>query len=182
MNKNINLLPPELRNSTTKNQIDLMKVLLVLIGVSVLAGYTLFFGWIKFSEYRSVRLERQLTSILPEKSEAETFQKESKRLEQEIVELTNITKEKKRWSPFLADINNRLPQDIWITNFTCDQEKNFQLQGLAGNLSTIGVFLYELNELPYFQELRLVRSKEIKVGTAILVDYVLVGKLAEGSE
>ncbi len=103
-------------------------------------------------------------------------------MEQEIIELTNIMQEKKRWSPFLTDINNRLPQDMWITDISCDQEKNFYMQGLADNLSTVGLFLYELNELSYFQELRLVRSKEIKVGTSVLVDYVLVGKLIGGNE
>jgi Tfp pilus assembly protein PilN len=182
MNKNINLLPKELRDNTTKDQVDLMKLLLVLIGVTVFAGYTLFFGWIKFAEYRAVRLERQLTAIMPEKVEAENLQKENKLMEQEIIELTNIMQEKKRWSPFLTDINNRLPQDMWITDISCDQEKNFYMQGLADNLSTVGLFLFELNELSYFQELRLVRSKEIRVGTSILVDYVLVGKLIGGNE
>lgn len=182
MNKNINLLPPELRAKDLKGNQNLTKFLLIIIAMIVIVGYTLFFGWIKLSEYRAHRLDKQLTQLMPEKVKIETYQKENKQLKAEIADLTEIQKNRIKWTPLLNDLSNHLPQDMWITDFSCNQEKRIQLQGIGPNLAAIGIFLYELHQLPYFEEIKLQQTKEIKVGKEVMVNYVLVGTLAEGRE
>lgn len=176
MNNNINLLPLEFRIKKPKTSLNYITIIIVLLGVLILGGGILSFGWIKFIEYRTSRIEKQLSNIMAEKTKIEALEKENKQLKAMITEFNKIQGDKKRWTPLFADLNYYLPQEMWISDFSIDQDGKIQIQGLAEDLATVGVFIYEISQSSYFKEINLQQSQELIIGHTSVINYILEGK------
>ncbi|MGI6065462.1 MAG: PilN domain-containing protein [Bacillota bacterium] len=182
MNKNINLLPLELRQKRTgKIQEGIIKILSFTIIIVVLLGGLSYFGLIKSLEYRLGRIEEEFSILKPKLEQVKFYQNENEKMQAEIKDTESIERAKVHWSMILGLINDQLPKDLWITHFSFDQNRTISLMGIAANLSPVGVFLYKLNDLTCFDTIYLEKAAEIKQGDLSLTEFTLKGTLAKGS-
>lgn len=183
MNHNINLLPPELRNSApSEGGVPTKRFWIYIAAALFIIGYGSFSLWMIYLDKKCEGLDAALMSIEPELKLVESYEKENTSLDKEISGLEEIQKEKISWAAILQDVNNRLPQDIWITDFIFDKSGQVRIEGVAGNISAIGIFLYQLHQMPYFDTFTMKQASEIKVGEVEQTKFSLIGTLAKGSE
>ena len=181
MNKNINLLPLELRHNSGQKQDNYIKGLSVLIIIVVLLGGFVFFTLIRFIEYRLDGIEKELNVLKPKIEQAKFYHNENEEMQVEIRDMESIEEAKVHWSMVLGTINEHLPQDLWVTHFSFNQDRTIKIMGIAENLSPIGVLLYELNGLTCFESFSLEKAEEIKQGSLSLTEFSLKGMMAKGS-
>ncbi|ATW23999.1 PilN domain-containing protein [Candidatus Formimonas warabiya] len=182
MKKNINLLPVELqKKASVKTQRNLLMMLAGLIACTVLIVFTGFFAWIKICEYRLAHLDQSIATIMPKDALEKSYQQENLQMEKDLQNLEQIQEGRIDWTTILQDMNNHLPRDMWITGFS-SQGGKVSITGLTADVSEIGVFIYELNQLAYFSDLSLGKTGEVTAGNLTLNEFSIVGTLVKGSE
>ncbi len=183
MKKNINLLPVELQKKVSeKTQKNLLMILSALIIGTVLIGFSCFFVYIKYCEHRLTALNGSIEDVVPKDAQEKYYQEENKKLETEISNLEKITQGRISWTTILEDMNNHLPRNMWITGFSYGQDKKIKITGLTMDVSGVGVFIYELNQLGYISGLSLEKIDEVQVGDMKLNKFFLNGTLVKGSD
>lgn len=179
MNNNINLLPVELRYGPGGDIRGVGKKFFLMLALwGIIVGYLGFTAWMLFEQRQLRQLENELSDLKPRYEKVRHLEEENKRLAMEIKEFKKIQKDRANWTDIFQAINNNLPQDIWITSFSTNQGK-IEVKGMAANLATIGVFLYQLNQLPYFSSFSLDKATEVKVGQNLQTEFSLVGTLVK---
>lgn len=181
--RNINLLPPELRKNMLEDTKSSLKRILigVLVGL-VIMSYLGFVAWMKFSEKILQDLEAELNVLQTQVLQANRLNTENTNLENTIATFRSIQQDRTKWAVIFNDINDRLPENVWITDFAYDQNHMIQIKGVAENVAVVGFFLYQLNQLPHFSGFSLVKATETFVGNKPQTEFSLVGTLAKGRE
>lgn len=183
MSPNINLLPPELRRNVFVEAQNLFRKIMVLALVSsITLSYLGFYIHMKYSEKQLSNLEYELQLLKPRVEQLQKFQKENKDLQSEIAVFKKKKNEKVDWAVILKDMNECLPEGMWVTDLSYNQDNIIRVKGMADNVSVVGVFLYQLHQLSHFSEFNLEKATEVPVGDFSLTEFNLVGKLAKGSE
>jgi len=178
MSKSINLLPPELRKDVGSEVRGSLKRIVLLSALAVgVVSYAGFLGWSFYAEMALKKVQRELDNLKPRNAQVQSYEKKNKELEERIALLETIEGKRVKWTAILQDVNNRLPQNMWITELSCDSEGKIKVKGLAADLSLVGVFLYQLNQLPYFSSFTLEKASEIKLGEVTQTEFSLTGTL-----
>ncbi|MEG6615874.1 PilN domain-containing protein [Peptococcaceae bacterium 1198_IL3148] len=166
-----NLLPRDLQPQPAINKQRLMRMLTVALLGCFIAGSYIFL-------VIDIHLKQQmLTSLRQEASTGELatkklvqIQKERQQNEEVINKLQQIISNNINWHDLLNDVNQCLPTDTWFTAISLstieakDDELPNQLlvfNGNSTNLSSIGVFIYNLQQLTYFSGVYLDYAKEL---------------------
>lgn len=136
----INLLPAELRPGF---EIDLRRLLIKGMIIFLLAGLAgAYCGFI----YRFFSLENELADagaklaeLRPRVKEVQALIEERKRIEARVEALQNLINGHKTWSHVLADLNDILPVDTWLTgiNIYYDPKAGTKEESGKGEKDTI---------------------------------------------
>jgi len=180
----VNLLPHHLQR---EGLIDIRK-LAVMLAVAlpaavILGGYIIFlinYGAVKdeLAETKS-----QVASLAPATARVAGIIRERSELEAAIAEFDQVLKHHKSWSGLLYDLGNIAPVDLWLNgleisdkpfNTLADHKQKepdpyaspslVSFKGMAGTVPSIGIFLRNLNGLPYFAEVKLVKINAVSEG------------------
>ncbi|MDD4767565.1 MAG: PilN domain-containing protein [Desulfotomaculaceae bacterium] len=184
----VNLLPRHLQR---EGVIDIRK-LAVMLAVALPAALILGSYIIFLINYSAVKDElaetkAQAASLAPAAARVDGIIRERTEMEAAIEEFDQILKNHKLWSGLLDDLGNIAPVDLWLTglevsarpfNPLTDQQKEpeqkepdpyaspslVSCKGMAGTVPSIGIFLRNLNGLPYFAEVKLVKVNAVSEG------------------
>ncbi|MGI6712977.1 MAG: PilN domain-containing protein [Bacillota bacterium] len=182
MKKTINLLPPELRRRVNVDVNKFLKPTAIIALVVMVTISCLLFVWTFLLDWWLKSTSNNLERIKPQIEQIQDYQDENKRLQIEISELEKVQNSKVKWAGILLDITEYVPQNMWIANFSYDQNGKIQIKGIAANLATVGVFLNQIEQLSYLSNLSLEKFSEVKLGSVSQVEFTLSGILAKRSE
>lgn len=157
----INLLPEELRRSGRK----LLNVKTP--GVILGTAFFILLSFYLFLLINSHFLERTLESVKREVESYEIKEKEVIR-EQELLESLQKKKEEVRkvaqgrifWSKFLIEIEDALPQDVWIKSIEIGPENKLKMVGISSSFERIGDFYVALKDVSLLRNVYLESVQE----------------------
>lgn len=184
-----------------------ISVITVLIMV-VLGGYAAFLVKFSVTRSEVDIAGQELEKLQAVVVRIEDLKKERKRNEVVAEGLHKLVSERDIWSDRLDDLNYNLPVDMWLTELDLlktqapgkTPEKKVKpaeqkaaalqqpssipkpdtliLKGFSLSVPSIGVFIYHLNQLPYFSNVTLNEIKESEDGS---VGYMITIAIKEGS-
>ncbi|MEG6510869.1 PilN domain-containing protein [Desulforamulus ruminis] len=202
MNYRINLLPVELQ---PKQPVTLKKLKVYIISALVVGGLGFFYGYFMW-QLRSV--QEELQALQPRQEQLEQIESRIRARQQEKIQiqekmsvLNGLLEQRKTWPKFLLDLNDHVPEGVWISTLyltdgslqqegsdgdgqskeekdapekedAVDQptEKENQKEeaevpesapnqmlilGGSYSMEEIGKFIFSLNQMSYFSEVRL---------------------------
>ncbi|CEP66042.1 Fimbrial assembly PilN [Moorella glycerini] len=153
----INLLPPEYlpRRSLPKGAI-----IALALGGLLLTLYLIFLVQWGLASRRAALLEDQLALYEPQAQQAATSKSAISEWQQKERELQRLVKERRRWQPVLAAINDALPREIWLARLEANEAKGeLILAGGSTSLQAIGNFLNNLQASGLWQAVNLQEVK-----------------------
>jgi type IV pilus assembly protein PilN len=174
----INLLPPEYlpqRRSLPKGAI-----IALALGGLLLTLYLLFLIQWGLMARRVAGVEAQLAQYEPQAQQATASKSAISEWQQKERELQRLVKERRRWQPVLAAINDALPQEIWLTRLEANEAKEeLILAGGSTSLQAIGNFLNNLQASGLWQTVNLQEVKGNGSSLAFTIQAVFKGARAE---
>ena len=203
MMSRINLLPEELRKDPA---VELKRVLRTAIITTVIASLVLAFitlyanNHFKAKEIDHIKAEIEATKPLVTK--VETLQAEIKVNNRKITTYRNLLNKPVAWTNIIGDINLSMPRDLWLTEVSAvsvqkevkkeNQEEVVKvnesfavLKGYAPSLSSIGVFIINLNHISSIEDVTLLVAREKKDAPSYLMDFEIKAQIKtyqEGGE
>ncbi|WP_338823318.1 hypothetical protein MHOCP_15420 [Moorella humiferrea] len=154
----INLLPPEYlprRRSLPRRT----AIALALAGFLVTLYFIFLVQW-GLTARRVAGVEAQLALYEPQAQQAATSKSAISEWQQKERELQRLVKERRRWQPVLAAINDALPREIWLTRLEANEAKGeLILAGGSTSLQAIGNFLNNLQASGLWQAVNLQEVK-----------------------
>ncbi|PRR69917.1 PilN domain-containing protein [Neomoorella humiferrea] len=158
MSVTINLLPPEYlprRRSLPRRT----AIALALTGFLVTLYFIFLVQW-GLTARRVAGVEAQLALYEPQAQQAETSKSAISEWQQKERELQRLVKERRRWQPVLAAINDALPREIWLTRLEANEAKGeLILAGGSTSLQAIGNLLNNLQTSGLWQAVNLQEVK-----------------------
>lgn len=124
-------------------------------------------------------IDRDLSAAQSELSQRQSLQQELDGLVSRTNAFRSFFVSLQPWSAILQDIRNRVPPDLWITNFSTTAS-TITLQGQALEFEQVNDFILTLKQSPFIQDVQLNNSQEV-VGnqdTPSSVNYGLTVSLA----
>lgn len=174
----INLLPPEYlprRRSLPKGA-----VIALALGGLLLTLYLIFLVQWGLAARRAALLEAQLALYEPRAQQAASSKNAINEWQQKERELQRLVKERRRWQPILAAINDALPREIWLTRLEENGAKGeLILAGGSTSLQAIGNFLNNLQGSGLWQAVNLQEVKGNGSSLAFTIQAVFKGARAE---
>lgn len=183
----VNLLPPKLQREGVIDVRRLVLILAAVLPVVLLLGCCLIFR-VNYSVINNELAETrtQLAALAPALSRMEGVARERTELEETIEECEEISRKHISWSGVLDDLGGAAPTDLWLTGLiiankddtvsktapgrgqeeSADYSRPNQLEvrGVSRSLPSIGIFIRKLIELPYFEEVQLVKVNAVNEG------------------
>jgi Tfp pilus assembly protein PilN len=183
----INLLPQDLQPPPVIDKNRLVRMLSLSLLVCIVAGayiYLVIDYQLKQEVLAALRQEVS-TGVLTANKVAE-IKKERQQNEEVINELQQLISNNTNWYALLNDVNYCLPDDTWLTGVTKkDEDKKTVLvfMGNSVNLSSIGFFIYNLQQLPYFSGVSLNYAKEQEIeSNSALLTFKISADFPEGEK
>jgi type IV pilus assembly protein PilN len=147
------------------------------------------FGFLK-DELAETRAQAAL--LAPAAARAEEIIKARTEMEEAIGEFDDILKSQKSWSGLMNDLGSIAPVDLWLTGLEISNKpldtppdngqkgpepfarpNQVSCKGIAGTLPSVGVFVKNLNGLPYFEEVKLVKVNAVSEGLEFEITAVV---------
>lgn len=181
MNGGINLLPLELRPDRPLNWRRLVLPLAAGAVAALLLGSSLWLALeVRGARVRLGELESQILRLQPAAQEAQQVSREAEQLARRAERMEAVLNERRLWGAILDGLNDSLPRDVWVTGLEATEKGDFRLQGMAGSLSAVGIFLHELGRLPALEQVQLEKAEGVSANGSETISFVLRGRLAEG--
>ncbi len=190
----INLLPQHLQREGAIDIRRLAAILAVALPpIVIVVCYLIFlvnYGIVK-SELSEIKT--QYVSLAPVAEQVAGITNERGELEAAAEEFDRILKRRRSWSGLMYDLGNVAPVDLWLTSLEIadrpfhtlpdnNQESDpyalpslVSFKGLAKTLPSVGVYIKNLNGLPYFAEVKLVKAKAISEG----LEFEIVARIKD---
>lgn len=180
----VNLLPRHLQREGVIDIRKLAAMLAVALPAAVILGCYIIFLF-NYSVVRDELAETksQAASLAPAAARVTEIIRERTEMEAAMEELDQVLKNHKSWSGLMDDLGNIAPVDLWLTGLeisdkpfkTLPEHKQKEpnpyaspslvsCKGMAGTVPSIGIFLRNLNGLPYFAEVKLVKVNAVSEG------------------
>jgi Tfp pilus assembly protein PilN len=174
----LNLLPVECRRPHAVVFLSDMRIWQG-IGIGLLTlcflGYGVFLFWYQLTERHYQRLQRELQQVQPLATRYDETRRQLDLWESQLSQIQEQQQERYHWSSLLANINDRLPAEVWLTNFTVRADGNISIKGTSGSLAAIGIFINKLSRLSQLEQVRLVTAAG--EGQGDLIGYEIGGRL-----
>lgn len=174
----INLLPArELEAEVARRQeltvvgLCLGLTAVVLLGVYLVQSYRLSNVESEFAELRKE------IEVLNTKAEGVVGLREKKRLIREKINVIEALS-KKKTGPVrvMESLSSATPTRLWLTEFK-ESAGNVSLKGLAVDNQTIADFLKALSSSPYFEDVELVETTQVKEKGVTVKKFIMKSKL-----
>ncbi|GAV22955.1 PilN domain-containing protein [Carboxydothermus pertinax] len=155
-----NLLPPELKKDV---EIDTRK-LGILAGVTALVTIIIFLsiGFMIRIYYLEKDLEVKKANLIQLQKVAQKVNEvknETDRLAREKEAFLELKQRRIVFTVILTDINLNIPRNTWLTEVKYDPaSRELALTGVSRDSEEIGIFTYNLYNLPYFAKVNLVQT------------------------
>ncbi|AFV11861.1 type IV pilus assembly protein PilN [Thermacetogenium phaeum DSM 12270] len=179
----VNLLPPGLQREGIVDVHRLVRLIALTLSLAFLLGgygYFLFSFWGAKNELAAVRQE--LTALRPVLSRVEDVREKRIAAEAAYQEYSTLLDRHQNWAGLLSDLfhdlNNIAPVDLWLLELEIypdpeasgeESEKkegrgkpdqfaranSISIKGSSRTVSSVGVFIKNLNRLPYLQNVAL---------------------------
>ncbi len=179
----VNLLPPGLQREGIVDVHRLVRLIALTLSLAFLLGgygYFLFSFWSAKNELAAVRQE--LTALRPVLSRVEDVREKRIAAEAAYQEYSTLLDRHQTWAGLLSDLfhdlNNIAPVDLWLLELEIypapeaageESEKkegrgkpdqfaranSISIKGSSRTVSSVGVFIKNLNRLPYLQNVAL---------------------------
>jgi type IV pilus assembly protein PilN len=183
----VNLLPPRLQREGIIDVRRLVLILAAILPAVLLLGCCLIFR-VNYSVINNELAETraQLAALAPALSRMEGVVRERTEMEETIEECEEISRKHISWSGVLDDLGGAAPIDLWLTGLNIankddavsktapgrGQEESavytrpnqLEVRGVSRSLPSIGIFIRKLIELPYFEEVELVKVNAVNEG------------------
>ncbi len=183
----VNLLPPRLQR---EGIIDVRRLVLmlaaVLPAVLLLGGCLLFRVNYSVLDNELAETKTQLAALAPALARMEGVVRDRTELQETIEECEEISRKHVAWSGVLDELGKAAPIDLWLTGLNLankddaasktvpsrGQEESavysrpnqLEVKGISRSLPSIGIFIRKLIELPYFEEVELVKVNAVNEG------------------
>ena len=183
----VNLLPPRLQR---EGIVDVRRLVLMLAAVVpavlLLGGCLLFRVNYSVIDNELAETKAQLAALTPALARTEGVIRERTELEETIEECEEISRKHIFWSSVLDDLGKAAPIDLWLTGLNIankddavsktapgrgkeesavySRPNQLAVKGISRSLPSIGIFIRKLIELPYFEEVELVKVYAINEG------------------
>lgn len=108
------------------------------------------------AELRNLRSELQGSDSLRE--ELENYNQQVERLKERSEQVRIIINQRSNPRLILETIARNLPEDMWIDRLNLEPNRNVSLRGGSESYSSIGNFIIEVNNTPFFTGLNLQSS------------------------
>jgi type IV pilus assembly protein PilN len=195
----VNLLPPRLQREGIIDVRRLILMLAAVLPVLLLLGCCLLFR-VNYSVINNELTETraQLAALAPALSRMEGVIRERTELEETIEECEEISRKHISWSGVLVEVGKAAPIDLWLTGLNIankddavsktapgrGQEESavytrpnqLAVKGVSRSLPSIGIFIRKLNELPYFEEVELVKVNAVSEGMGFEITAKVKGE------
>lgn len=182
MNKTINLLPADFQKEKRPYlTIKKLKKLIIFVFLGAMLVSFIVFILMVISQRRYDSIQEKIRQIHPAQSRVALLQKENQELSAKIKALNEIKDKKFYVAPVLIDLENHIPENLWILEMKFQDNKKIVIQGAAADFSAVGVFVNNISELPCFIEVRLQKAEEIKSGELSITKFTIQGTLKKGS-
>jgi type IV pilus assembly protein PilN len=159
---------------------------------AILVGYGIFL-LLFFNQKSELETTRQqLASLTPIVNRVQEIKKERKELEAALQEYTILLQKQIIWSDLFFALNNVTPDDLWLTEletaFSQEEQKSgpeggkpevlarpdiMNFKGLSCSVPSIGLFMNNLSQLPYFKEVKLVKLNKENEGISFQITTLL---------
>jgi len=183
----VNLLPPRLQREGVIDVRRLMLMLAAALPVVLLLGGCLLFR-VNYSviENELAETKAQLAALTPALARTEGVIREKTELEETIEECEEISRKHISWSGVLEDLGKAAPIDLWLTGLNIANKEDavsktassrgqeesavytrpnqLAVRGISRSLPSIGIFIRKLIELPYFEEVQLIKVNAVNEG------------------
>lgn len=180
----VNLLPQHLQREGAIDIRKLAVMLAVALPAAVILGCYIIF-LINYSGVKNELAETksQAASLAPAAAWVAGIVRERTEMEAAMEEFDQILKNHKSWSGLMDDLGNIAPIDLWLTGLEISAKPFDALpdskqkepdpyaspslmscKGTARTVPSIGIFLRNLNGLPYFAEVKLVKVNAVSEG------------------
>lgn len=127
---NINLLPRELRPGNKINRQRLVvKIILIFLAVSLTGAYCGFTYRLHSLQNEVANANEQLVKMRPQVNKALALKQERKRITATVNELQKLLDRRKTWSHVLSDINDILPEDVWLKGINIYYDPGANIRG-----------------------------------------------------
>ncbi len=192
----VNLLPQQLQRDGT---VDIRRLAVVagsaLPMAVLLVCYIIFL--INFGAVKNdlAETKAQLSSLAPAVAQVEGMIKDRAAMEEAIGEFDGILKDHMSWSGLMHELGGIAPVDLWLngleifnklaqTSPGSEQSEPdpyarpnlVSFRGIARTLPSVGIFIRNLNGLPYFKEVKLVKVNSVSEGMEFEIIAVVKDK------
>jgi len=107
-----------------------------------------------------VELQKKLSGEGGIRKKLDAFNKQVEVLTARQKQVDSIIKERTNPRDLLEQLSKKLPEDLWFEELVIDRNHEIQINGTSQSYKSIGQFLNQSNELPFFDKsLVLVSSK-----------------------
>jgi Tfp pilus assembly protein PilN len=163
--------------------------LFIIAGLTLLFGALLIGSGIFFLQVSSMKAEINANQVKLAALEAKVkdvtgLQTQRQNMERKTADLEILLQQKKKHIPLLDELAENIPVDVWLTGISIQESKSSQqtgtapspaapaagrlvisgtslvIKGVSRSVSSIGVYVRKLLELPYFSEVYLDEFKE----------------------
>jgi Tfp pilus assembly protein PilN len=163
--------------------------LFIIAGLTLLFGALLIGSGIFFLQVSSMKAEInanqvKLAALEAKVKEVTELQTQRQNMERKTADLEILLQQKKKYIPLLDELAENIPVDVWLTGISIQESKSSQqtgtapspaapaagrlvisgtslvIKGVSRSVSSIGVYVRKLLELPYFSEVYLDEFKE----------------------
>ncbi len=185
----INLLPQSYRKQKVSSiQQFHRSPLAFMVGGVVLGLALVLAAWWQLNQMQLSKLTSHLQQVAPQKEQLDALKASVQALRNQDAVFQRVSRERKRWANILNILSDTLPDNVWFTDLSLDQQ-GLVVQGSAiaqggEEMVRIGRFVQELKKSPEFavmiRDIQIESIKTVQDKDVEIVEFTLTCKLAAG--
>ena len=183
----VNLLPEAYRKPKASSIEPFYRSpLAILVAIVMVAGVLLLWSLSLMREGQGAALQAKLGELQTKKSTADELKTALEKLKEQQVTFQGLTRERTTWSKQLNRLSDVMPDGVWFTDLSLDQQKGLVIQGSAvgqggEEMVRIGRLVNDLKADPKFsavvKDIQIESIKSVPGKDLEIVEFALTGGL-----
>ena len=183
----VNLLPEAYRKPKASSIEPFYRSpLAILVAIMMVAGILLLWSLSLMREGQGAVLQAKLGELQTKKSTADELKTALEKLKEQQVTFQELTRERTTWSKQLNRLSDVMPDGVWFTDLSLDQQKGLVIQGSAvgqggEEMVRIGRLVNDLKADPKFsavvKDIQIESIKSVPEKDLEIVEFTLTGGL-----
>lgn len=173
----INLLPVRAAQKKEKFRSQLSILVLTLVLVILACGVVYFQQQNKNQNLQNeiAEINRRNAELQKIIGEVRDYEKRKADLEQKLQVLGELKQQKTGPVRLMDELSDALPPELWLTSFA-EQGGSIDLAGIADSEQTVALFMQQLEESPFYQNIELTVTEQTNVGNRRMQRFTLKGR------